>query len=158
MEDNITLKRIQSCNEDFIALVKELDEYLKGINGEEHDFFNQFNTLDLFHHMVVCYVEDTPVGTGAFKVASEETVEIKRMYVKPNYRGKNLATNILKELEKWARELRFENIVLETSKDMLPALNLYRKNGYDIIPNFQPYKGIASSVCFKKKIGLNMLT
>ena len=148
----MNLKRTNSGDVDFVSLVQELDKYLSGINGDQDDFFRRFNTIDTLQHVAVCYLEGIPVGCGAFKVIADKVVEVKRMYVKPAYRGKHTATLILKELEGWAREEQFETVVLETSKTMQPAVYLYQKNGYTIIPNYEPYKEVSSSVCFKKEI------
>lgn len=100
----------------------------------------------------MCYINKVAAGCGAFKRINGTTVEVKRMYVKPIYRGRNIATLILKELEEWAREERFSSVVLETSKTMQPAIHLYKKNEYGVISNYGPYKGVESSICFKKTL------
>ncbi|CAL2086281.1 putative acetyltransferase [Tenacibaculum sp. 190524A02b] len=158
MENDIKLKRTTATDKKFKELAVELDAYLSKINGENDAFFKQHNQLNDLKNVVICYLDKVPVGCGAFKVITEETVEVKRMYVKDNYRGYNIGTRILKELEKWAKEAEFDNIILETSKTMLPAVNLYRKNEYSIIPNYEPYKDVTSSICFKKKIGWRILS
>ncbi|MDE1206002.1 GNAT family N-acetyltransferase [Tenacibaculum larymnensis] len=152
MNDKISLERLNSTHESFIRLVKELDEYLSGINGDQDAFFKGFNTIDKLQYVVVCYINKVAAGCGAFKRINDTTVEVKRMYVKPIYRGKNIATLILKELEEWAREERFSSVVLETSKTMQPAVYLYKKNEYGVISNYGPYKGVESSICFKKTL------
>ena len=74
------------------------------------------------------------------------------MFTKPTCRGKGIATKILIELENWASELGFHSTVLETGKRQPEAINLYLKNGYDIIDNYGQYKGVDNSVCFEKKL------
>jgi len=150
MHHEINIERTNSDNESFVSLVEELDEYLSGINGDQDNFFRQFNTIEKVQNVVVCYINKVAIGCGALKRIDDRTVEVKRMYVKPIHRGKNIATLILKELEKWAREEQFSSVVLETSKTMKPAVHLYKKNEYTVIPNYEPYKEIASSICFKK--------
>jgi len=44
---NIKTIRTNSKNKDFINLVKELDAYLKITDEDEHDFYNQFNSIDV---------------------------------------------------------------------------------------------------------------
>ena len=63
----ITLIRTNSDNKDFVLLVKQLDAYLKITDGDEHDFYNQFNAIDSIDHVVVAYTNKKPVGCGAFK-------------------------------------------------------------------------------------------
>jgi putative acetyltransferase len=148
----ISLKRTDSGNADFQALVRELDKDLAVRNGEEHSFFDQFNKLDAIKHAVVAYLEDEPVGCGAIKQHSERVWEVKRMFVPEDKRGSGVATVVLLELEEWARELTAEKLILETGYQNPEAIRLYQKNGYRVIPNYGQYVGVASSVCFEKDI------
>lgn len=148
----IKLHRTSSSNPDFIALVKHLDADLLVRDGKEQTFYNQFNKIDKIKNVVVAYDNDKPVACGAIKQFSENAMEVKRMYTLPEQRGKGVATKILTELEKWAKELGYEKCVLETGKRQPEAIALYKKNGYTIIPNYGQYIGIENSVCFEKII------
>jgi len=55
-------------------------------------------------------------------------------------------------LESWASELNFKYCVLETGKRQPEAIALYKKNGYQIIPNYGQYHGIENSICFQKTV------
>ena len=79
----LTLVRSKSEHPDFIALVKQLDAYLKIMDGDEHDFYNQFNHIDILKHTVIAYLNDKPVGCGAFKKFDNNSAEIKRMFTHP---------------------------------------------------------------------------
>jgi GNAT superfamily N-acetyltransferase len=108
--------------------------------------------VDKIGHVVVAYLEGKPVGCGAFKEYSNDAVEIKRMYVLPEMRGRGIASQVLAELESWAAELHYNNCVLETGKKQPEAIRLYQKSSYNIIPNYGQYEGIENSVCMKKSI------
>ena len=143
--------RSNYSNEDFVALVKKLDAYLTITDGDEHDFYNQFNKIDNINHVVVFSVMGRPVACGAIKKMGTKNVwEIKRMFVEENMRGKGIASLIISELEKWAKELNAEKIVLETGKRQTEAVALYHKNNYQITENFGQYKGVENSICFEK--------
>ncbi len=146
----IDLVRTNSDNEDFKQLVRELDAYLKVTDGDEHDFYNQFNNIDVLKHTVVAYKDNKPVGCGAFKKYDDSTVEIKRMYTNPEYRNLGIAAQILSELENWSKELYFNSTILETGKRQTEAVQFYKKNNYQVIPNFGQYANMDNSVCFKK--------
>jgi putative acetyltransferase len=148
----MTTTRTTSDNIDFQNLVVLLDEVLRMKDGEDHSFYAQHNTLDNINHVVVCYQEDIVIGCGAFKEFDSDTVEIKRMFVHPDHRGKGIASAVLKELEIWASEIHYTNCVLETGKNNPEAIALYQKNGYTIIPNYGQYENIGTSVCLKKSI------
>lgn len=146
----ITCIKTNSENEDFQKLVKELDKDLKIRDGEDHSFYAQFNKIDKIKYAIVAFDNEIPVGCGAVKEYSQDTMEVKRMYVLINRRGQGIASTILRELEQWAIELNYRKCVLETGKKQPEAIELYKKNGYKIIPNFGQYENVENSVCFEK--------
>ncbi|MDP5081496.1 MAG: GNAT family N-acetyltransferase [Winogradskyella sp.] len=148
----IKLVRTSSENIDFIYLVKHLDAYLKITDGEEHEFYNQFNSISVIKHVVVAYLNEKPIGCGAIKELSKKNVELKRMFTSEEVRGKGIATQVLFELEQWAKSLNYESIVLETGIRQTEAVQFYKKNLYKIIPNYGQYIGVKNSLCFQKTI------
>jgi putative acetyltransferase len=148
----IKIIRTDSDNQDFIELVKYLDTYLAEKDGDDHSFYAQFNRIDKIRYVIVAYENDKPVGCGAIKEYTSNTMEIKRMYTLPESRGKGIATKVLSELEIWATELRYEKCILETGKRQPEAIELYTKNGYKLISNYGQYAGIENSLCFEKEI------
>ena len=141
-----------SDNIDFKMLVAELDFHLVDFYVEEQNFFDQHNTVDAIKNVIVIYDNDIPIGCGGIKEYSNSVMEIKRMYTKPNYRGKGIASNILLSLENWALELGYSSTILETLKAKESVISKYSKNGYKIIPNYGQYENIVSSVCMRKII------
>ena len=150
----ILLKRADSSDADFVRLVGMLDEYLANIDGEEHAYFSQFNGLDKIPNVVLAYEGDEAVGCGAFRPYTESIAEIKRMYVRPEFRGRQIGALVLTELETWARELGYAEYVLETGRRQPAAIRLYENCGYSLIPNYDQYSGVESSICMKKQIAL----
>lgn len=144
--------RTNSGNKEFRNLVAELDDELKIRDGDEHPFYDQFNKIDKIQFAVVAYDGSASAGCGAIKEYSADTMEIKRMFVPPELRGKGIASVILKELENWASEMGYSRCILETGKRQPEAISLYLKNGYKIIPNFGQYADAKNSVCFEKKL------
>jgi len=144
--------RTDSSNSDFQQLVALLDADLAIRDGTDHEFYHQFNKITHIRNAIVAYKNEIPVACGAFKEYSEDTVEIKRMYVLPEYRGQGIAAMILDELEKWAADLQYKTCILETGKKQPEAIRLYEKTGYSRIPNFGQYENVENSVCMKKVI------
>ncbi|HKP69876.1 MAG TPA: GNAT family N-acetyltransferase, partial [Pyrinomonadaceae bacterium] len=130
----------------------ELDKYLADVDGDEHSYYAQFNGLDKIANVVVAYDDDELVGCGAFKRYSAAIVEIKRMFTKPEHRGKKIGALILTELESWANELGYSESILETGHKQKAAVRLYQNSGYSVIPNYDQYAGVENSVCMKKSI------
>lgn len=148
----LSIVRTNSENTDFRGLVSLLDAELRVRDGEEHSFYAQFNKIDNLGEVVVAYSNNAAIGCGAIKVYAERTAEIKRMFVMPENRGKGVAGEILGELENWAREMNFEECILETGFKQPEAIALYKRRGYVVIPNYGQYVGVENSVCMTKRI------
>jgi GNAT superfamily N-acetyltransferase len=156
----ITTLRTNSGNKDFISLVRNLDNELAILDGEEHDFYAQFNKIDFIKNVVIAYDANEPIACGAFKPFDQTAVEIKRMYTLQDKRGFGAATTVLMTLESWAIELGYKKSILETGLRQKAAIQLYLKNGYHKIPNYGQYEGVQNSLCFEKRIAqddLNLL-
>jgi putative acetyltransferase len=149
---NIKTIRTNSKNKDFINLVRELDVYLKITDEEEHDFYNQFNNIDVLKEVVVTYVSGIAVGCGAIKKFDNSAVEVKRMFVLKENRGTGVAQKLLIALENWAKELGYRKCVLETGIRQIEAVKFYKKCTYKVIPNYGQYSGMENSICFEKEI------
>jgi len=150
--NQIILKRKSNTEPDFKNLISKLDKYLSVVNGDDDAFYAPNNVLDPLNTAVIAYYNNKAVGCGCFKRFDEKSVEIKRMYVDPELRGRGIASAVLNELEKWAKESGFEYAVLETGLKLDDANALYRKQGYKVIENYGQYAGIKSSVCMKKAL------
>ena len=148
----ITYNKTNSNNRDFRKLVAELDADLKIRDGEDHAFYAELNKIDKIKYVIVAHDGKSPVGCGAIREYSDDTMEVKRMYVVPNRRGLGIATAILKNLEKWAVDLNFKKCLLETGKNQPEAIALYQKNKYRIVPNFGKYENVENSICFEKVV------
>ncbi len=148
-----TFIRTNSSNEDFKKLVSLLDKELAIRDGEEHAFYDQFNKIENIKHVIIAYANEQPVAAGAFKKFSAQAVEIKRMFVMPAFRGRGIAFQILQQLENWAAKLGYSYCLLETGKKQPEAIALYKKSGYEVIPNYGQYENVSNSVCMQKRIG-----
>ena len=148
----IKIIRTDSADQDFVDLVKHLDADLAERDGNDHSFYAQFNKVDQIKYAVVAYENNKPIGCGAIKEYAPNIMEIKRMYILPESRGKGTASQVLATLEIWATELSYEKCILETGKKQPEAIGLYKKNGYKLIPNYGQYAEIEGSLCFEKDL------
>lgn len=146
------LRRCSSTDPAFLELVALLDADLARRDGDEHAFYAQFNTVEALEYCVVLEDRGQPISCGAIKSFDPGTMEVKRMFTRPDSRGAGLARRILGELEKWAGELDKERCVLETGKRQPEAVAFYRARGYKAIPNYGQYIGVENSLCFEKTL------
>jgi GNAT superfamily N-acetyltransferase len=144
------ISKTDSRNSDFQLLVKMLDTDLAIRDGDDHAFYAQFNKTDKLKYVLVLYQDNIPVACGAIRELSEEIMEIKRMFVQPEFRRQGFAKMVVTNLEAWAQELGYAKCVLETGKNQPEAIQLYQKIGFQIIENYGQYAGIENSVCMQK--------
>jgi putative acetyltransferase len=147
-----TIKRTSSIDPDFHSLVEILDKELWTRYPHDQAAYDKHNKIENNNTVVVVYDYKTPIGCGCFKKIDSDTVEIKRMFVKDDQRGKGISKMIMHELEVWAKELGFKRIILETGFKQPEAIGLYERSGYHQIENYGPYIGMTGSLCMEKKI------
>jgi putative acetyltransferase len=101
---------------------------------------------------LVAYLNGQPVGCGAVRHVGGLRAEVKRMYVVPEARCKKIGKGILDALEREARQLGVEEMVLETGVRQPRALSLYQNAGFVRVPLFGEYVGKPLSVCMAKSL------
>ena len=148
----ITIKRTDSYDLDFPQLVSLLNRELRERYGGVESIYDSYDQISNLDTVVMGYSNDLPVACGCFKKYDDTTVEIKRMFVKPDKRRQGIGLSILNELEIWAKERGFSFALLETANKQPESIALYKKAGFKIIPNYGQYIGIETSVCMKKKL------
>ena len=86
--------------------------------------------------LYLAYQEDELVGCIALKRANETTCEMKRLYVRPTFRGKGIADKLLTHLIADARQIGYRQMRLDTLPFLNAAIKLYQKHGFYEIPPY----------------------
>jgi putative acetyltransferase len=92
------------------------------------------------------------VACGGLQSIDAATGEVKRMYVRPAYRGRGIARQLLAALEELAFREGRSVVCLETGTYLPAAIGLYASAGYDRIPVYGEYVDNPYSVCFAKRL------
>lgn len=152
MKPTIKVVKTTSENPDFISLIKTFDTFLWERYPElKKDYWGN-NVIEFNANVFLVYLDEKPVASGCFKKYNANTVELKRMFVSLEARGLGLAQLVIKELETEAKSQGFETMILETLYKQIEAIGLYQKVGFSIVDNYEPYVGLANSVCMSKAI------
>lgn len=141
-------------NSDFITLCHKLDSFLNEIVGGEENRaeYIPYNMLDNIHDVIVIYDGDTPIGCAAFKKYDDIHAEVKRVFIKEEYRGRGISRCLMENLEKAAKDKGYKYFILESGEPLVSAMALYRKTGYTVIPNYGQYKDMPDSICMMKEL------
>lgn len=141
-------------NADFIKLCHDLDNFLNELVGGEENRaeYIPYNQLNDIHNVIVAYDNDISIGCAAFKKYDAECAEVKRVFIKQEYRGRGISNKLMELLEEYARKEGYLYFILESGEPLVAAMSLYRKIGYKVIANYGQYKDMPDSICMKKKL------
>jgi GNAT superfamily N-acetyltransferase len=137
--------------QELIAAVQQ--EYVARYGGPDDSPVDPDEFAPPYGYFVVAYDGAEAVATGGLRRAEDDgAMEIKRMYVRPQWRGRGLARVVLADLEQRARDLGAKRIVLETGERQPEAIRLYETSGYERIDGFGHYACSPMSVSFGKDL------
>ena len=141
-------------NQDFVRLCQMLDDNLNELVGGEaqRTEYHQYNHLDHIHDVILIYDNDTPIACGAFKYYEEGVAEVKRVFVRKEFRGQGISKLLMQQIEDKARFQGYDSLILETGKPMKSAIGLYSSIGFQAIDNYGQYKNLPLSICMLKDI------
>lgn len=149
---NYSIKKVSTTSDDVKLLSDELHKELEQYYGEGiiEDFIEENQQMLIFY--AVYNDSGKAAACGALKHFDDVTAEIKRMYVKPEFRGRGISKQILVRLEEHAKELGYKRIVLETGLKQPEAMSLYSKFGYSPLACYGRHGDDPDSRCFEKRI------
>ena len=136
-------------NEEFHQFYLETEDYYSSIVGgkKNREGFIPYNLSESISDVLLAYMDGVAVGCAGLKKYNDSDVEIKRVWVEPNYRGRHIATELMNRIEDKAREMGFKRAVLQTRPIMEDAVGLYEKRGYELIGNYPPYDKLEGAIC-----------
>jgi GNAT superfamily N-acetyltransferase len=150
----ITITPERPDTPDATALVVELDDLLIPMYPiESHHGLSVESLIAEDVAFFVLRVDSAPAGCGGVKIYQEGYGEVKRMFIRPQFRGQGLSKLMLSHLEAYTREQGLPILRLETGVLQHEAISLYKRMGFTEIPPFGPYRPDPHSLCFEKRLG-----
>ena len=122
-------------NEYLSFIAKELSRPPWNFNLDlEHEVNFTMNNLDKFAEpdgrLLLVEVDGEIAGTISLRKIRRDCGEIKRMYIKPEFRGKKLGNLMIEKVISISEENGFSKLFLDTSLFMSSAVSLYKKFGF----------------------------
>lgn len=157
--NQIQLTPVPHNHPDFISLCNELDYFLdEAIGGKtKREKYKRFNHLDTMDYVIIAYVGTQPVGCGALRSYSDSEIEVKRVFLKAEYRKQHIGSKILENLITYAKENRYQRMILETGDFLKDAMRLYSRYGFEQIANYGAYANMEESLCMARDITENTI-
>lgn len=150
----IKYKWTDGNNRDFQRFYLSTEEYYSSLVGgvQNRKGFIPYNISESIGTVLIACIDDIAVGCAGLKRYSDTDVEIKRVWVEPEYRRHRIAENMMNMLEELAEKMKFQRTVLQTREAMREAVSLYEKLGYYRINNYPPYDRLEGAVCYAKNL------
>jgi molybdopterin-guanine dinucleotide biosynthesis protein A/N-acetylglutamate synthase-like GNAT family acetyltransferase len=95
----------------------------------------------VYEALWVALVDDGVVGSVALRRLGPRQVQLKRMYLRGQFRGRGVGRKLLQMALAWSREHRIERISLDTTEQMEAARHLYETNGFVRVEGDAPRQG-----------------
>ena len=153
MSSSITILPERPDSEDAATLITELDAYLVPLSPAESR--HGYPVEKLIREGVAFFIvrqNGVPAGCGGVQLVGTEYGELKRMYVRPQFRGLGLAKLLLEHLAEYARGFGVTILRLETGIAQSEAIGLYERAGFHQIPPFGQYRPDPLSRFYEKRI------
>lgn len=135
-------------------LIAELEAHLASRYPQESQHgFSVDKLLNESVDFFVVRIEEQAAGCGGIKIFDTAYSEIKRMYVRPQFRGLGLGKLMLDHLAEYSRKQGVGMLRLETGVYQVGAISLYESWGFKPIPPFGSYQEDPLSVFYERRIG-----
>jgi GNAT superfamily N-acetyltransferase len=154
---SISLEQVKTPTQEARELIGELEAELSSVYSTEQR--HGLSVDRIFQPDVLFFIarlDGKAAGCGGVAFA-DELAEVKRIYVRPEARGKKVAQAILAHLEEQSRARGMTRLVLETGDAQHAALRFYEREGFIRCAAFgeyalMPQPAIQRSVFFEKHI------
>jgi putative acetyltransferase len=153
--DGMSVVIAEECPDspDAVALIGELDDHLGALYAVQSR--HGFSVEKLLRDGVKFFIArdgGRPAGCGGVLLVGREYAEVKRMYVRPAFRGRRIGRLMLDHLVEHARQHGLTVIRLETGIHQREAIALYEARGFRKIPPFGPYRDDPVSLCYELRL------
>jgi len=147
---NVKYEYFSTVTTDFEDLSNEFNREFMEKFGKAQEKYQKYNLLDNIKDVIICYIDDKPIGCVSIRFYYNDVYELKRMFIKSKYRGLGISKIMLAMIENRAKEKGINKIILETGAHLEQAVQLYKKSGYQKIVNYGDYANIPESICMEK--------
>lgn len=137
---SLSISRVELTDPRLVALVTDLDNDQLVLYPSGSDYSMPLDEMaNAVTYPFVAEWEGKPIGCACLYLSSEGIAEIKRVYVAPQGRGKNIASQLIHTLEEQVTLLKITALYLETGVYREAAIGLYKKHGFNITGPFGDY-------------------
>lgn len=128
--------RIEVMNiidQDVLQLFSEHDDYMIDFLGDDKWCYTRYDESENIESVWTAYSDNFPIGCIAYRKKTEGIGEVKRLFIRSEYRGNGISKKLLDMVECYAKEQGCHTLFLDTRITLEPAVSIYRNFGFSII-------------------------
>ena len=130
-----------------LELFSEHDDHMIDFLGDDKWCYTRYSEKENIENVWVVYNDSRPVGCIAYRKKADGVGEVKRMFIRSEYRGRGIAKELLKTVERYAKEQGCYTLFLDTRITLEPAVSIYRSFGFNIVFQQGLYIQMEKKIC-----------
>lgn len=128
----INIVSMTNADNNALELFSLHDDHMMAFLGEDSGYYTRYNENENLENIWVVYLDEVPVGCIAYRKRSDAAGEVKRLFIRKEYRGNGISGKLLEIVECHAKEQGCDTLFLDTRVTLEPAVSIYRSFGFDI--------------------------
>lgn len=123
---------ISVTDTNILQLFSEHDDYMIDFLGDDKQYYTRYSENENLEKVWAVHVDNQPIGCVAYRRKADGVGEVKRLFIRKEYRGKGIAKELLKAVECYAKEQGCHTLFLDTRITLEPTVSIYRAFGFHI--------------------------
>lgn len=124
---------VKTTDANLLQFFSEHDDYMIAFLGEDKGCYTRYSEKENIEKAWVACNDNLPIGCVAYRQKANGVGEVKRLFIRKEYRGKGISKELLKTVEDYAKEQGCHTLFLDTRITLEPAVSIYRAFGFNIV-------------------------
>lgn len=115
-----------------LELFSEHDDYMIDFLGDDKDCYTRYSSAENIEKVWVAYEENMPIVCVTYRPKTDDTGEVKRLFIRGGHCGKGISKALLSEVKSYAKTKGCTKLFLDARIALKTAVSLYRSFGFEI--------------------------
>ena len=130
-DERLRIERRSDGDEEILRLFSRHDDFMIDFLGEDRIYYSRYGEHEKLEAVWAAVLNGQAIGCAAYRTKERSVGEIKRVFVKSEFRGQGISKRLMDAVEAHAREQKCEKLFLDTRATLEPAVSMYRKRGFE---------------------------
>ncbi len=133
LKNEVRIDRRSPDDPEVLRLFSAHDDFMIDFLGEDCIYYTRYGEHERLEAVWAATIDGETVGCAAYRTKETGVGEVKRVFVREEFRGTGISKQLMDAVEAHAREEKCERLFLDTRITLEPAVSIYRKRGFEEI-------------------------